>query len=114
MIEEIKRSRNTSFIRKDGRYYLREYNPYTHGVSLSEIHFDENGKAELRDGHVITHYEKEKIDILFVTDGRILEEKQTPAEKLADMMNSDDTIPDSAIDEFGKNPEGTIQKYEKK
>lgn len=41
-----------------------------------------------------------------------IEEEQTDAEKLAGMINSNPDIPDSAIDEFEKNPERTLKKYE--
>lgn len=42
------------------------------------------------------------------------EEEFTKAETLADMMNADETIPDSAINEFEKDPEGTIKKYKRR
>lgn len=39
------------------------------------------------------------------------EKKWDLIQEFADIMNADETIPDSAIDEFEKDPEGTIEKY---
>lgn len=40
-----------------------------------------------------------------------IEEVQTDAEKLADLMNENSDIPDEAIDEFEKEPKRTLEKY---
>ena len=79
MIEEIKVGKNTSYIRKGGetgKYYYRQYNQYTHGVSLIQIDFDEYGIAKVEThSRCFTTVVKEKLDILFITDGRSLEKR---------------------------------------
>jgi hypothetical protein len=116
IIEEVKIGKYSSYIRKDEKYYLRQFNQHTNAVSLiGPFEWNEEGKAKVStSSQCYSMVEKEKLDILFVTDGRKYQDTSELADKLANIMNTDSSIPDSAIDEFEKDPVGTIQKYEKK
>jgi len=120
-IEECKKTGNDFVKEVKTEYYDSDMNMHQARATLeiepcgdwqiSVYDYYDNKKEKWVDTEERCDWTEEVINMDFFEGS---EKSLTAAERLADMMNTDPTIPDEAIDEFEKDQKGTIEKYQKK